>query len=130
MIYFKEEFATIYIEEAQSLIHIEWNGPVNSPDYRITLEIALELAKEKKLTCWLANMQYIGTVAISDHAWTKDEWFPKFLETTMKKAALIVSKDRYSQLAVQETIEEKKLCKKMQYQEFTELQSAKAWLGN
>jgi hypothetical protein len=67
MIYFKEEYATINLEEAQSLIHIEWNGPVSGEHYRTTLELALDLAKEKKLTCWLTDMQHIGTVAISDH---------------------------------------------------------------
>jgi hypothetical protein len=128
MIYFKEDYATITLDETFNAIQLEWHGFILSHDYRDTMNLALHLVEEKKLTRWLANMKDMGKIQLQDAKWREEIWFPRFVESTIEKVAVVVSTDYFNELAIKETIKEVDKKSKILRRRFTDPQQAEAWL--
>jgi hypothetical protein len=128
MIYFKEEFSTIYLDEENKIIHLEWYGPMLSRHYRETLTLALDLVEDKKLTKLLVNMKDMHRIQIQDAEWRENIWFPKFIKSNIKKIAVIVSDDYFNELTLKEAILGVDVNSKIQRRRFPDVISADTWL--
>ena len=128
MIYFKEHYATVKYDEELKMVEVEWHGLVLSNHYRETLNLILDLINEKKLERFLVNRKNMERISLSDERWREEDWYPRFLKSTIKRSASIISKDYYNEVAVSRLIEEKDKNLQIERRRFYTYQSAKEWL--
>lgn len=101
MEYFKESYLTIRYEASLSLIHLEWNVKcITDAQYKQGCEVALKLIREKDCTRWLGDLTNMGVIPVASQHWTNHVWFPKLFESSLQHMALIVSKDIFNKVAV------------------------------
>src|SRR5688572_13383727 len=105
MIYFKEHYVTVEYDENLKLVEIEWYGLVLSHHYRETLEMVLDLVEEMKLENFLVNRQHMARIRLSDEKWRQEKWYPRFLKSSIKRSASVISNDFYNEVSVSRLIE-------------------------
>ena len=128
MIYLKTDYATIQFDERLKLVELEWHGLVQSHEYRETLDILLDLIEDKKLEYALINRLHLERISLADEEWRKENWYPRFLESNIKRSASVISKDYYTEISVSRLIEEEDKDIRIQRRSFCDYDSAKQWL--
>ncbi|WP_338793025.1 STAS/SEC14 domain-containing protein [Bernardetia sp. MNP-M8] len=126
---FEEKHLTIHHDEDTNCIHMQWIGFATSQKYRHGMNTGLEKVKEKEVTRWLANMAEMGAITPEDQKWTNEDWFPRLLESGIRTAAVVMSKDVFNQLAVKK-IGEEMTDNNYTMHFFDNLEEAKEWLKN
>ena len=128
MIFLKTDYVTVQYNESLKLVEVEWHGLVQSNYYRETLNMVLDLIEEKNLEYFLVNRLNMERISLNDEKWRQEEWYPRFLKSSVKKAASVICKDHYTEVAVSRLIEEKDKIIKIERRSFSEYQEAKNWL--
>lgn len=128
MIYFKEEYAIIELDEAFNLLYLELNGFIQSTNYRETMELALHLVEDKRLTRWLGNLKNMGRMQVQDASWREEVWFPRFVKSPIQKVAIVLSEDYYNDLTLTETIKTVDKNPKVERRLFYNLEEANSWI--
>jgi hypothetical protein len=128
MIYFKEHYATVQYNEELKMVEVEWHGLVLSNHYRETLNLVLDLINEKKLERFLVNRKNMERISLSDERWREEDWYPRFLKSSIKRSASIISKDYYNEVSVSRLIEEKDKNLDIERRSFYNNKEAKEWL--
>lgn len=128
-VYYQKPHLTVFYDEARSLGKSEWNGFVSGEDFRESSLACLKLIKEKNVRFWVADDRYMKAIRLKDQEWANTVLIPQFLLTNLQKMALIVSKDRFNQLAVDSMIDKAsdKLTFEIQY--FDELDPGEKWIA-
>ncbi|MDO1447245.1 STAS/SEC14 domain-containing protein [Rhodocytophaga aerolata] len=105
MVYFKEDYLTIHYDANLELIHLEWNTKfISDAQYKKGCEAALKLIQEKKCTRWLGDLTNMGVIPMESQHWTNQNWFPRLFESSLQHMALLVSKDVFNKVAVNNII--------------------------
>jgi len=128
MIYLKTDYATIRFDEHLKLAELEWHGLVLSHEFRETLDMLLDLIERKKLENALIDRQHLERISLADEHWRKEDWYPRFLRSSIKRSASVMSKDYYSEISVARLIEEKDKDIRIARRSFCDYNSAKQWL--
>ena len=106
---------------------MQWVGFATSQKYQHGMNTGLEKVKEKKVSRWLANMAEMAAITPNDQKWTNEDWFPRLLESGIRTAAVVMSKDIFNQIAVKK-IGEDMTDNSYTMHFFDDLEEAKAWL--
>ena len=128
MIYFKEEYVTICYDAKLKLVEVIWTGMVFSDQFRESMEMILDLLEDKQAESFLIDRKKMQRISLVDEAWRKEHWFPRFLRSTVKRSASVISKDYYNEVSVARLIEEKDAELKIERRSFYSYQEAKTWL--
>lgn len=105
MEYFKEDYLIIRYEASLDLIHLQWNTKfLTDVQYKKGCEAALKLIQEKKCTRWLGDLTNMGVIPLESQHWTNQNWFPRLFESSLQHMGLIVSKDIFNKVAVNNII--------------------------
>src|SRR5215204_5052859 len=100
MIYFKEDYVTICYEEKLNLVEVIWGGLIFSQHFRETMEMILDLIKEKQVENFLVDRKNMPRISLADELWRQENWFPRFLNSSVKRSASVISKDYYNEVSV------------------------------
>ncbi len=128
MIYFKEHYVTVEYDESLKLVEVEWHGLVLSHHYRETLEMVLDLIEEMKLENFLVNRQNMHRIRLSDERWRQEDWYPRFLKSSIKRSASVISNDFYNEVSLSRLIEENEAEIRIERRSFLDYKAAKDWL--
>ena len=128
MIYFKEHYVTVQYDECHNLVEVEWHGMVISNYFRETLEMVLDLINEHQVENFLVNRQYMHRISLADEQWRKEDWYPRFLESSIKRSASVISKDHYTEVSISRLIEETDKEIKIERRSFYDYEEAKKWI--
>ena len=128
MIYFKEDYVTVCYDEKLNLVEVIWSGLIFSQQFRETMEMILDLIKEKKVENFLVDRKAMQRIGLADEVWRKEKWFPQFLNSSVKRSASVICKDYYTEVAIARLIEEKDEEIRIERRSFYHYREAKAWL--
>lgn len=81
-----------------------WNGFSYGDEYRNAMDKIIEFYTEKKITKILANLEKFDVITDEDQKWTNETWFPKLLGAGVKRMAVVVSQDAFSQMSVEDVL--------------------------
>jgi hypothetical protein len=93
-----------------------------------TMELTLHLVEEKRLTRWLGNLKNMGRMQVQDAQWREEVWFPRFVNSTIQKVAIVLSEDYYNYLTFNETIKLFDKNTQVERRLFPNLPEANAWI--
>ena len=128
MIYFKEDYVTVCYNEDLKLVEVEWNGLILSRHFRETLEMVLDFINEKRLENFLVNRKNMFRISLEDEKWRRESWFPRFIKSTIKRSASVISKDFYNEVSFSKLIEEEDKNINIERRSFGKYSEAKEWL--
>lgn len=130
--YFKNEFITIQYNTEQRIIQLTWLGFVDSAILRQGLDMAINLAKEKKLHLWIMDQRLRRVLRSEDAEWIINDWFPRFYQANTKsKVAILLPEDTFGEYNTRKNLKEiETRHKKMPaYRYMTTVQQALYWLA-
>ena len=124
---FEEKYLIIHHNEDVNCIHMQWSGFASTQKYRHGMDTGVEKVKEKGVSRWLADMADMAVITPDDQKWTNEDWFPRLLDSGVRTAAVVMSKDVFNQLAVKK-IGEEMTDNSYTMHFFDDLEEAKKWL--
>lgn len=123
-------FLNLYLHEGASrAIEAQWQGFISSALLRQTTLDAVKLARQHRITGWIADDRLLGPVRPVDLDWIAKEVLPQLVSAGVKRFARIEAADPLNRLLigkVQETAEQKL---PFELRTFTDLSEARIWAG-
>lgn len=129
MVYFETDYLTVHYNEEFNGVLMEWKTFTTSEELKAGLNKGLACINEKKLTKWLADVRELGAISEEDQKWSNEDWFPRALQSGIKRMAVIVSDDIFNQMTVEEIMLKVK-AQDFISQYFDSVDKAKKWLKN
>ena len=83
---------------------MEWRKIATSEQYREGHEKFLELISKEQVVRWVLNFRDAKKIQVPDQNWTIQEWFPRAVQTSAQKIAIVLSSDIFAQIAVRNII--------------------------
>ncbi len=128
IVYQEKQVVLKHLVELKSSL-IAWNGFPSHEHYKNAMEQAYELIKREGLSHWISDQRNLKTLSPDNQKWVNEVFIPKVLSTTpVKKVAIIVGKDIFTQAAmsrIKEALEKANL--PIRY--FEDMQSVEEWFG-
>ena len=126
---YQKPHLTIYYDEGRSLGKSEWNGFVSGEDFRESSLACLQLMQEKNIRFWVADDRQMKAIRLKDQEWANHVLIPQILQSNLEKMALIVSNDRFNQLAVDSMIQKAGDNHSIEIQYFDDLEPGEKWVA-
>ncbi|OJJ23089.1 hypothetical protein BKI52_01700 [marine bacterium AO1-C] len=117
----------IYYDEALNSIVALWNDRfMLQGEYRDTISKALDMLDETNATSFITDTRNTKVLSQEQQKFQIEELFPRFMKSSLKRAAYIMPKDIFVQSAVNRSLNE--LTKYIEVKQFDDLESAKTWI--
>ncbi len=129
MLYFQSPHVTVYWESNPPCVHTEWHGFVSHDNLKEGLLKAVELAQDKKASCWLSDLTDMHVYEMDDQQWIINEFFPLILSIGIQRLAFIKPKLPVTKMSIDRIM---KSCdpKKEKSAMFDNFPDAYKWLGS
>lgn len=101
-IFFENKVAKVLHNEEKNYGKAVWSGFAHGESYQNVLNSALRLFKEKNISLWMADLRDMEAITEEDQKWANEVWFPQAIGGGLKKIAILISKDAFNQMAVEE----------------------------
>lgn len=122
------EFVTVTVHHASRLIQLRWKGFAPTPEFRRTLDEALQAVLEHKLLYWLADLRGMSAILRRDEQWSTTDWFPRASASGLKKMAIVTSTDLFNQMSVERIMDDAAGVITFQTAYFDDVDVARTWL--
>jgi len=126
---YRSEVADIDYNADVQCVQITWKGYASSKDFRNPLNAGLDILKENQAERWMANTKNLGVISPEDQDWTSNNWFPRAIEAGSKKMALIKPSDVFSQISIEDIMEEARKAEPLEDKFFEQMEEALSWLA-
>jgi hypothetical protein len=126
-IYFENSLAQVIYDGSVPCVCISIQGFLLSDEYREIMDKALELMKIKKTGNLLGDLSTSSLIAEEDQEWTNNEWAKRAVSEGFRYNAIIISKDIFTQMSINEIVEKKTV---VEVRYFDNESSAKTWLSS
>ncbi len=94
-----EDFLHIDWDEEYDILYLEWHYYPGNDKYRESLDLILNLARQKNVKFGIANVQQLMAMEPEDATWLLDNWFPELLTLSIQKIALVLPSEVFEELA-------------------------------
>ncbi|KAA5546439.1 STAS/SEC14 domain-containing protein [Adhaeribacter rhizoryzae] len=101
IIYFQNNYLTLYYHEADSLGHPVWTGFASGEEHRNSVLECIKLIQEEKPQFWLTDNRKMKAVRKADQDWFSQEIIPIMATSSLRKFAVLTSEDIFNQMAVE-----------------------------
>jgi len=125
---FDKSFLTIFVHPDEKLVHLRWKGFANSEEFREGLNFALGLVREHNIQNWLGNLKLMQMIQVADEEWTTNTWYPKIVETELRKMAIVTSLDFLNNASVKRIVNASADDTTFETRYFVDVADAYAWL--
>lgn len=96
--YYNKRHASVSYDPKIKAPKVIWKDFTSIDDYKETLEATFEVIKKHQCTQWISDQKETKIVPKEASQWLKTVFIPKAAKAGVKKVALILSKDIFSQL--------------------------------
>ena len=104
---FDNKAVTIYWNQQDRYLHVEWKGYAASSEYLTILQKQLDLTKEKKAAKIIYDLRRMGVVSPKDQKYTNEVYFPQMAASGSKYAGIIIPENVFGQASVQNILGQK-----------------------
>ncbi len=94
-----ENFLHIDWDEEYDILYLEWHYYPGIDKYRESLDLILNLARQKDVKFGIANVQQLIVMEPEDATWLLDNWFPEVLTLSIQKMALVLPTNVFQEMA-------------------------------
>ncbi|WP_375436871.1 hypothetical protein [uncultured Hymenobacter sp.] len=121
-------FLTLYLHEGVSrAIEAQWHGFVRSAVLRQATLDAVVLARQHRITGWIADDRLLGPVRPSDLNWIAQQVLPQLVAVGLKRFARLEAKDPLNKLLIGQAQETAEQQLPFELRTFTDLPAARTW---
>jgi hypothetical protein len=123
-------FLNLYLHEQPGcrVLEAQWRGFVSSQFLRQATIEALELARQHRITGWIADDRKLGAVRPVDLEWITTNIVPELVAVGVKRFAIIKAEDPLNQLLISNAAEDEALAAlPFQIRQFTSVEQARTW---
>jgi hypothetical protein len=106
-IVFDSKAVTIYWNQPDKYLLVEWKGYAASSEYLTVLEKQLDLTREKKAAKIIYDLRKMGVVSAKDQKYTNEVYFPQMAANGSKYAGIIIPDNIFGQVSVQNILGQK-----------------------
>ena len=99
-IVFDSKAVTIYWNQPDQYLHVEWKGYAASSEYLAILQKQVDLTKEKKAAKIIYDLRKMGVVSAQDQKYTNEVYFPLVAASGSKYAGIIIPENIFGQASV------------------------------
>ena len=128
LIYFKNNYLTLYYHTAESLGHPVWTGFASGEERRQSVRECIKLIQEEKPKFWLTDNRKMKAVRKADQDWFSQEIIPIMASSSLRKFAVLVSEDIFNQMAVENIYQQVVETNTFEMRFFDDETTALAWL--
>ena len=128
LIYFKNNYLTLYYHTAESLGHPVWTGFASGEEHRQSVWKCVKLIQEEKPKFWLTDNRKMKAVRKADQDWFSQEIIPIMATSSLRKFAVLVSEDIFNQMAVENIYQQVVKTNTFEMKFFDDETTALAWL--
>ena len=128
MEFLKEEYATVQFDATSKIGSIVWNcKAVTHAQYQKALNAQMTLVQKTNCALFISENTNMGIIPIESQQWTNNVFIPKFMHTSIQFYAVVVSKDVFGKVAMNNVI--RKIDNgNFTIKTFTTYAEAQAWL--
>jgi hypothetical protein len=121
-------FLNLYLHEGASrAIEAQWHGFISSALLRQATLDAVKLAREHRITGWVADDRLLGPVRPVDLEWIATEVLPILIDVGLRRFARIEAEDPLNKMLIGQAQETAEQQLPFELQAFTDLTAARAW---
>jgi hypothetical protein len=121
-------YLNLYLHEGASrAIEAQWQGFVSSAVLRQATLDAVKLARQHRITGWIADDRLLGPVRPVDLRWIAQHVLPQLIGVGLKRFARIEAVDPLNKLLIGQAQETAEQQLPFELRTFSELRAARAW---
>ncbi|KUG08068.1 hypothetical protein [Solirubrum puertoriconensis] len=122
-------FLNLYLHESSTIraMEAEWRGFVSSSFLRQAVTDAIGLARQHRITGWIADDRLLGPVRPADLDWISEHALPELVRIGLKRFARIEAEDPLNKLLISQLQHEVEETLPFQVRTFTDVQQARLW---
>jgi hypothetical protein len=121
-------FLNLYLHEGPTkALEAQWQGFVTSAVFRQAIAEALGLAREHRITGWVADDRLLGPVRPADMEWIATEIMPELVGAGLRRLARIEAEDPLNQLLIKQMHSAAHERASFEQRLFTDVAQARAW---
>ena len=122
---------TLYLHEGTSrAIEAQWLGFASSDVLRQATVDAVKLARQYRITGWIADDRLLGAVRPVDLRWIAEHVLPQLIAVGIKRFARIEAIDPLNKLLIGQAQETAQQQLPFELRTFTDLRAARAWASS
>ncbi|MBA9078421.1 hypothetical protein [Rufibacter quisquiliarum] len=126
--YFQNHVVTISYDDEAQLGIAEWNGFLNTHEFREAITACLALMEEHKPLRWLGDNRKMKAIRQVDQEWFVEEVLPRLYASSLRRNATLVSEDFFNKTAVEQMYKRAEGLGDLVTKEFGNKPHAMAWL--
>lgn len=127
-VYYEKPHLTICYDKGRNVGKSVWNGFVSGEEYRQSMMACVRLMTEQNVRYWMADDREMKAIRLKDQEWSNTVLMPKLANSSLKKMALVVSRDMFNQIAVDRIIGQARNAIGFEIRYFKDPKPAEAWL--
>lgn len=125
---YSSDFLTLHLHEGASrAIEARWQGFVSSAVLRQATLDAVNLARQHRITGWIADDRLLGPVRPVDLEWISQQALPQLIGVGLKRFARIEAHDPLNKLLIGQAQDAAESQMPFEMQTFTDLPAARIW---
>jgi hypothetical protein len=103
-------FQQIQVDESQKLLRKHWfkeSANMSEEDFRSEVEVIAQIAEQYRIEKFHDDTTNFGFVILPRlQEWVNEKIFPRFVQSGLRKYAIIISEEMIAQLSIEQTMEE------------------------
>jgi SpoIIAA-like len=131
MIYLDTPLATVWWDERDKWVVLEWRSYADGDDYRAILNKELDVLVARRAAKLLCDLRQGAPITASDQAWIDADWLPRLRRTgCLRFTALVLPRSAVAQLSLKRIVSKAGpvIQSDTQTLSFDDIEQAKAWL--
>jgi hypothetical protein len=101
VIYYQNNYLTLFYDAASSLGHPVWYGFASGTEHRQSVMECVKLIDNEKPHYWLTDNRKMKAIRQADQEWFEQHIVPRMATSSLRKFATLISEDIFNQMAVE-----------------------------
>lgn len=106
MSHYERDHLTVSWDDSLRSVVMDWHDFAEGEPYREGLNAGLELVNEKGAPNWFADLREMETVSSEDQEWSNEEWFPRAINSSLERMAIVQPESVVANMSVENIMQE------------------------
>jgi hypothetical protein len=103
-IVFDKFFLSVAFYSEERLLRLKWKGYASAEEFKDGLRFLLAYVRENQVEYCVSDLKFMSTILPQDEEWASRCWYPRLIQTALKKHAVISSLDFLNNAAIRRIV--------------------------
>jgi hypothetical protein len=103
-IIFDKFFLTVAFDADERLLRLKWKGYASADEFREGLRFLLSYLRENQVERCVSDLKFMSTILPQDEEWASRCWYPRLVNSALKKHAIVSSLDFLNNIAIRRIV--------------------------